>query len=212
MKRRSLIKAFAPLLVCLLIALPLGAAQAGTFEDEATIFVKNLAKKAIGELTNKSAPREKRIALFRNFFTTHFAVKGIGKWILGRHWKKATPDERAEYLRLFEDLMVISYVDRFAAYTGEPLLVIKTLRQNDTNATVYAEIEQPGGAPTVHVDWRVARKGTMYKIVDVIVEGTSMSSTLRSDFGSTIRRRGGKVSGLIDALRKKTKGLRSSSE
>ena len=35
-----------------------------------------------------------------------------------------------------------------------------------------------------------------------------MSTTLRSDFGSIIRRSGGKVAGLIDELRKKTKHLK----
>ena len=35
-----------------------------------------------------------------------------------------------------------------------------------------------------------------------------MSTTLRSDFGSIIRREGGKVAGLIEVLRDKTKSLR----
>jgi len=209
MTRRSLIKALSAFLLCIAVSFSTTSAQASPFEEEATSFVKKLAEKAIGELTNKSVPREQRIALFREFFTTHFAVNGIGKWILGRHWRKASDAEREEYLHLFEDLMVVSYVDRFAAYAGEPLLIVKTLTQDENNATVFAKIEQPDGTPPVHVDWRVARKGTMYKIVDVIVEGTSMSSTLRSDFSSTIRQRGGKISGLLTALREKTASLRS---
>ncbi len=212
MKRRSLLKAFPALLLCLAVTLPAASLRAATFEEGATTFVKNLAEQAIRELTDKSAPRKQRIALFRKFFNTHFAVNGIGKWILGRHWRKASDDERREYLRLFEDLMVVSYVDRFAAYAGEPLLITKTLSQNANNAIVYTKIEQPGGAPSVHVDWRVARKNSMYKIVDVVVEGTSMSSTLRADFGSTIRQRGGTVAGLLAALREKTASLRSAAE
>lgn len=212
MKRRSLFKALSALLLLTTVSLPAlslqsTAARAGTFEDEASIFVRKLAEKAIVQLTDKSAPRAQRIALFRKFFRTNFAVKGIGKWILGRHWRKATVAERAEYLRLFENLMVASYVDRFAAYAGEPLNIKKTLVVDNVNAIVYTEIKQPGGSPPVHVDWRVARKGSLYKIVDVVVEGTSMSSTLRSDFGSTIRQRGGKISGLLEALREKTKSL-----
>ncbi|MBT4463745.1 MAG: ABC transporter substrate-binding protein, partial [Rhodospirillaceae bacterium] len=184
-------------------------AQASTFEDEARDFVSKLADKAIRDLTDKTVPRSKRIMRFREFFNTHFAVSGIGKWILGRHWRKASEVEREEYLSLFEDLMVVSYVDRFAAYAGEPLKIIKTLAVDDTNATVFSEIHQNEGAPPVRVNWRVARKDAMYKIVDVVVEGTSMSNTLRSDFGSIIRQRGNKVSGLIEALREKTATLRA---
>ncbi len=209
MTPRTLLKTLSALLVCFTLSVPVSSSQAASFEDEATDYVKTLAEKAILELTDKKAPRAQRIALFRTFFNAHFAVEGIGKWILGRHWKKASDEERVEYLRLFEDLMVVSYVDRFAAYTGEPLMIIKTLTQNDTNATVFTEIEQSGGTPPVHVDWRIARKESLYKVVDVVVEGTSMSSTLRSDFGSTIRQRGGKVSGLLAALREKTASLKS---
>ena len=74
---------------------------------------------------------------------------------------------------------------------------------------MFSEIHQNEGAPPVRVNWRVARKDAMYKIVDVVVEGTSMSNTLRSDFGSIIRQRGNKVSGLIEALREKTATLRA---
>ncbi len=211
MKRHLPIKAIAVLLLLVNVSFST-TPQAATFEEEATVFVRELAEKAILELTDTSAPRSQRISLFRDFFNTHFAVTGIGKWILGRHWRKANEQEREEYLRLFEDLMVVSYVDRFASYAGEPLDIKKTLAIDDVNATVYTEIMQPGGAPPVHVDWRVARKDGLYKIVDVVVEGTSMSNTLRSDFSSTIRQRGGKVSGLLAALRKKTKSLKSASE
>ncbi|MBC8268830.1 MAG: ABC transporter substrate-binding protein [Rhodospirillaceae bacterium] len=179
-----------------------------SFEEEATTFVQNLAEKAIRELTDKNKPRDERIDQFRTYFNDHFAVSGIGKWILGRHWRKANEAERAEYLQLFEDLMVVSYVDRFAAYVGEPLHIHKSLVQDDNNVTVYSDIHQEEGGAAVRVDWRVGRKDDLLKIVDVVVEGTSMSNTLRSDFGSIIRQRGGKVAGLLEALREKTAKLR----
>ncbi len=184
------------------------SALSASFEEEATGFVRNLAEKAVRELTDRSTPREQRIERFRLYFNEHFAVRGIGKWILGRHWRKASEAERAEYLKLFEDLMVVSYVDRFAAYVGEPLYIYKTLVQDAQNVTVFSEIQQKEGAAVVRVDWRVGRKDDVFKIVDVVVEGTSMSNTLRSDFGSIIRQRGGKVAGLLKALREKTASLR----
>lgn len=185
-----------------------GPASASTFEERAAAFVEKLAERAIRELTDKSARREMRIERFRQYFKDHFAVNGIGKWILGRYWRKASEAERAEYLELFEDLMVISYVDRFASYVGEPLRIYKSLAMDENNVTVYSDIHQNDDAKALRVDWRVGRKGDLLKIVDVVVEGTSMSNTLRSDFGSIIRQRGGKVAGLLVALREKTANLR----
>lgn len=200
---------FLPALV-ILSGLSFAAAPAlsASFEEEATSFVQELAEKAIRELTDKSVPREQRIERFRKYFNDHFAVSGIGKWILGRHWRKASEAERTEYLKLFEDLMVVSYVDRFAAYVGEPLRINKALVQDEKNITVFSEIQQENSTAPVRVDWRVGRKEDILKVVDVVIEGTSMSNTLRSDFGSIIRQRGGKVAGLLEALREKTIKLR----
>ena len=210
--RRFLVLFLPALIVFASVSLKLNPALSASFEEDATTFVQNLAEEAIRELTDKTAPRDARIQRFREFFNDQFAVRGIGKWILGRHWRKANEREREEYLKLFEDLMVVSYVDRFAAYAGEPLHIRKALTLDEKNVTIFSEIVQQKGTKAVRVDWRVGRKNDLLKIVDVVVEGTSMSNTLRSDFGSIIRQRGGKVSGLLEALREKTANLRQQAD
>lgn len=195
--------------LALTLATASAPARAAGVEDTAKAFVESLAQQAIDSLTVQGIDRPERIARFRTLFNDAFAVKGIGKWILGRYWKKASEAEQTEYLKLFEDLMVVSYVDRFAKYTGEKLAITKTLKQNDTNATVFSEIQAEAGGKNVRVDWKVQTKADKTKIVDVMVEGTSMSQTLRSDFGSIIKQRGGTVAGLLEALREKTESLKS---
>ena len=59
-------------------------------------------------------------------------------------------------------------------------------------------ITSQGQGQPIRVDWRV-RRG---KVIDVIVEGVSMSVTQRSEFASIIQRNGGKVSALINHLKK----------
>jgi phospholipid transport system substrate-binding protein len=182
---------------------------AGALERDAQAFIHSLAEEAVRTLTARDTPRPQRIERFRTMFDRHFAVPQIGKWILGRHWKKATEGERAEFLVLFEDLMVVSYVDRFAKYTNESLDISRTLAQGPDTAIVFSEIVQPETASRIRIDWRVGKKGGVFKIFDVVVEGTSMSTTLRSDFGSIIRQKGGKVAGLLEVLRAKTAQLKT---
>jgi len=184
------------------------ASAAEPWDEAAAVFVQTLADDAVANLTSKDNSKAERIAHFRRLFKAHFAVRGIGQWILGRHWKKANPAEQEEYLALFEDLMVVSYVDRFAQYAGESLHIHKSLTSDAVNATVFSEIHRLEGTPPVRVDWRVQRKGDEMKIVDVVVEGSSMSNTLRSDFSSIIRQKGGRVAGLLEALREKTAWLK----
>ena len=105
--------------------------------------------------------------------------------------------------------MVVSYVDRFQRYAGKNLNILKTRAEKGSAVTVFTEITRPGGAKPAQVLWRIGARGEIMKILDVIVEGVSMSQTLRSDFGSIIRRKNGKVSGLLKELRVKTASLKA---
>jgi len=203
--RRRLMAALAALALFTAVA---PAAHGAGDEQGAREFVQSLADRAIQSLTAPDTAREIRIKGFRDLFNEHFAVVAIGKWILGRHWRKATEDEQKEYIDLFEDLIVVSYVDRFAEYTGEPLNILKTLAVDEKTVIVFTQIIQEKAETAVRVNWRVGKKDDSFKVVDVVVEGTSMSNTLRSDFSSIIRREGGKVAGLLVVLRAKTASLK----
>jgi len=193
----------------MVVAMLSGVPAWAGIEEGADSFLRSLAGKAVQSLTQAETPRNERIKRFRVMFRENFAVRSIGKFVLGRNWRRASDAEKKEYLVLFEDLMVVTYVDRFQRYAGEALMVVKARAESDNIATVFTEIERPGGAKPIRVDWRVGTNGTIYKILDVVVEGTSMSNTLRSDFGSIVRREGNQVSGLLEALRQKTAALKA---
>ena len=191
-------------LIGFIIVVSIGApVKADGIKDGSRKFIQLMADQAIKSLTSGEITRVERIKRFRLLFNDRFAVQSIGKFVLGRHWRKCSDDEKIEYLDLFEDFMVISYFDRFVSYAGVTLQFKNTRIENETNVTVFSEIKQPNGAKSIHIDWRVGTNGSIYKILDVVVEGISMSSTLRSDFGSIISQKGGKVLGLIDALKEK---------
>ena len=206
--RRKFVAALSGLAIFVAAAVPVGGVQAAGLEGRAEQFIRSLADQAIESLTKEDSPREQRIKSFREMFTDHFAVHSIGRFVLGRYWRKATDEEKKEYMVLFEDLMVISYLDRFQRYAGENLNITKSRAEKRNTATVFSEIARPNAAKPVQVLWRVGAKGETIKILDVVVEGASMSQTLRSDFGSIIRQKGGKVSGLLEELRVKTASLK----
>lgn len=166
-------------------------------------FIAGLADEAIQALTMPNISRDEREKRFRDMLHKNFAIKTIARWVLGRHWKKATKEQRDEYMHLFEELLVVTYVDRFTQYSGENLKIVKSLANNPKDAMVFSEIVRQGTQP-VHVDWRVRTSdSTTFKIIDVMVEGVSMGQTQRSEFASVIRQNGGKVEGLLAVLRKR---------
>ncbi len=201
-ERRPMIIRREFLACCLVVLLVMPGARAESLDDGAGNFITSLADKAIAALTEEGISRDQRVARFRALLNENFAVKYIGRWVLGRYWRKATYAERSEYLKLFENLTVTTYVDRFERYSGETLTVTKTVVKKAGDAIVYSQISRLEGVKPINVGWRVRAKEGDYKIVDVIVEGVSMGQTQRSEFASVIRRNGGNVKDLIAELRK----------
>lgn len=181
----------------------LSSAKAAHAQDTAQGFIEGLAEEAVNALTAEGVTRDERISRFTALLNHNFDVQTIGKWVLGRYWRVATPAEKEEYLKLFEEYVVITYVERFDQYSGEKLRVIKSIAEPGQDALVYTEINRPSGGDAIRVDWRVRPKSDVYKIIDVYVAGISMSQTQRKEFSSVIRANGGTVAGLLGALRTK---------
>ena len=65
---------------------------------------------------------------------------------------------------------------------------------------VNSEVQAQNGQ-AIKVDWRLRDRKGSFKVIDVIVEGVSMSVTQRSDFSSVIQRGGGNIEVLLKHLR-----------
>lgn len=165
-------------------------------------FIAGLGDRAVSALTGPDLTQAERETRFRELLDDHFDVPAIGKFVLGRYWRSATEEERQEFLELFEKLLVRSYANRFAEYSGESFEVKGVREEADGQAIVQSLVIRPS-AENVRVDWRVVRQGNEYRIIDVIIEGLSMAVTQRDEFASVIRSKGGKLAGLIDVLRQK---------
>jgi phospholipid transport system substrate-binding protein len=196
MMRRTVLAAFA------LILGALGGPAAVVGAPDPAAVINNLGNRAL-EVLGKNATPAQRVARFHQLFREDFDVPGIARFVLGRYWKTATPEQQEEFVRLFEDYIALVYSSQFAAYAGENLKVTGS-RANAEGAVVTSEIIRPSGAPPVKVEWHLTDRNGTYKISDVTVDGISMAVTQRSEFASVIQRNGGQVEGLIAQLRQKT--------
>jgi phospholipid transport system substrate-binding protein len=175
-------------------------AQGGKGEKTET-FIADLGDRALQVLVLDSQTPSERDEAFRSLLSEGFDLPLIGRYALGRYWRRATPEQRTEYRKLFEDFIVETYVARLGEYSGETLQVV-TSRPDDKDTIVTTEIVREG-RPAIRVDWRVRNGDTEPKIVDVVVEGVSMLLTQRDEFASVIQRSGGSVEGLLSRLRDK---------
>jgi phospholipid transport system substrate-binding protein len=191
------------ILIGLVFAPP--ATGAADVSQQARQFIETLAAQAVAALAQQDLAPAERERRARTLLNENFAVPTIGQWVLGRHWREATPTERDEYLRLFEELIIVTYMDRFSRYSGETLTVTRAVAGEDGgDVVVFSELNRPTAAP-VEVGWRVRGRDGAFKIVDVLVEGVSMGQTQRSEFASVIRNGGGSVEGLLVEMRRRVK-------
>jgi len=207
--RRTLLKSGLVLTLTAALAFSGGAmtmVAAADAAPTAVAFISNLSEQAIQALTQPNIAKDERERRARALLRENFAIPAIGQWVLGRYWRTATPEERDEYLKLFEDLIITTYVDRFSRYAGESLEVVGAKAiEGGSDELVETRIVRAGGSP-VQVGWRVRDEGGRWKIVDVFVEGVSMGQTQRSEFASVIQNKGGTVAALLDEMRKRVKG------
>jgi len=194
------------------IALILAAtpARADVHLAASSEFIQALADRAIATLTADGQTPEMRRDQFRGLFREGFAINGIARFVLGRYWRGASEADRTEYMSLFEDVIVNTWADRFSDYSGESFTVQKALDAPSAHkaenvaivrSTFFTDPKTP-----IRIDWRVASRGDVYKITDVMVEGISMANTQRDEFSSVIRSNQGEISALLDILRKKRDG------
>lgn len=175
------------------------AAPAANLQDGARRHVESLAAEAVAALS-KGLTQEQQVATFRSLVDRYFDVRTMGRYVLGEAWVKASKEQRAEMLRLFSELAVRSYLQRFGGYSGESLAVAGTAAAPDGDVLVNSSVVHAKRAP-VKVDWRVRALEGSYRIVDVAIAGVSLGRTQRSEVSSLLHLSGGRIDEFVETLR-----------
>lgn len=199
----SLFRAF---VLIVLVSVPLTQARSAS---ESGAFVSEFAEKAISLVSDKSLSTAERREQFGELVETYFDMPGIGRFLLGRYWRTASDAEQDAYLKAFTDNIVYTYARRFDEYDGQKLVVDGT-REDGRFDIVSSRIVDPNSNQEYRLDWRVIDENGALKVVDIVIEGVSMSVTQRQEYASVIQSNGGKVQALIDALTRQMAGVRSS--
>jgi phospholipid transport system substrate-binding protein len=187
-------------------------ARAGNEGQRAEAFIDTLSAQAIALVSDKDMPPEVKREGFAKLLSNGFDMRWIGQFVLGRNWNLATPEQRTEYLELFEKIIVFTYSKRFNDYSGQQIKVVGHQLGKRKYVFVNSQIYDPKrSGSSINVTWRLLPKDDSFKIVDVVIEGVSMGISQRNEYNSVIQRNGGKIAALIDAMRENLTNLRSDS-
>lgn len=175
------------LVLALGLAAGAGARQAMAAEDPAA-FVRGVGDEVVAVLQATEPNSEPRKQQLRAIFTRVFDTQAIAEFVVGRHWRTLTEDERQRYLELFPSYVAAIYATQFSAYRGQTFAAGGTRPSGGAESFVTGEIRGAHSDKPMSLEFRVAAQGEAMKIRDVKVDGISMLVIKRDEFGSFLSR------------------------
>lgn len=182
-------------------------ARADINANKAENFIKSVTQKGIEELINSDVSENEKKARFTKLFNEDLDLDFIGKFVLGRYWRTATPQQRSEFIDVYRKLNIQTWSERFNEFKGKSFEFLGTEKANSkANDQVYVntQVPMPEGAPA-SVKWRVKETGGKMQIVDIIIENVSLAITSQKEYTSYIQKSPNGIDGLIKDLKAKLK-------
>ena len=172
------------------LALLLLATVADAFAGPATDQLKPEIDRVIATIEDPALRAESRTAdrrqAIRAITDRIFDWTAMSKRALGAHWEARTPDERAEFIPLFRELLERALLGKIEQYGAEAVAYGEEASDGDDVIVRTRVSLKPSWE--VGLDYRMAWQGTRWMISDVLVERTSLVRNFRSQFDTVIRR------------------------
>ncbi len=140
---------------------------------------------------NKTERMQKVQALFRQRFAAHtFCMRAIGS-----HWKKLSKKEQNEFVLLFSDLLINTYLGRIDGYlTGNTSFSHQSIAYHGERATKAYTLVTTGvlidQSKIIPVLYRMETIDGTWKITDIAIEGISLHRNYRAQFNEIIANAG----------------------
>lgn len=168
--------------------------------------VKNVTNEVL-EIVRKdkdiqSGNTRKAMELVETKVQPHFDFQRMTASAVGKHWRQATPEQRAALVEQFRTLLVRTYANALTAYRNQSVdFKPFKMAPTDTDVTVRTEIRQPGAKP-IPIDYALTKGPSGWLVYDFSISGVDMVLNYRSQFSQEIANGGG-IDGLIKSLQAK---------
>ncbi len=127
-----------------------------------------------------------------------FDFDEIARRALSRHWASRSPEEQAEFTRLFTDLLERTYLGRIEAYSGETIIYLGEVVDGPF-ATVRSKVITRRRVETP-LDYQLRLRDGRWKVYDVLIDHVSFVATYRTEFARVIQRES--YAALVERLHK----------
>lgn len=132
----------------------------------------------------------------------HVDFNRISALVLGKLWRQATKEERANFKKEFHTLLVRTYARAFVEFEDWSVRFLPlNMEQGAKKVVVKTEVLQPGIQP-IGVNYRMILINGSWKAYDIMIEGVSLVTNYRTTFKNDVARKGS-LQAVIDGLVKR---------
>ncbi|MBL8250055.1 MAG: ABC transporter substrate-binding protein [Candidatus Competibacter sp.] len=133
----------------------------------------------------------------------NFDFELMSRWVLGRAWQQANPEQRRQFAEEFRTLLVRSYARALLEYADGAIKVAPGGAPAGDEATIRTEAQPKSGRP-IQINYSMHLGNDAWKVYDVTVDGISLVTNYRDTFASQIRANG--MEAVIADLRQRNAG------
>ena len=147
------------------------------------------------------AAKEIKKEKLRIIYKDMFDEIEFSKRTLTRNWNKFSPAERVEFVKLFEQILEKSYIDKILDYSNEKVDFYKESMLSDNQAEIQTKIVT--ASKEIPIYYRMILKDGKWKVYDVVVENVSLVQNYRTQFNDILTKNTPEQ--LLEILRRKVK-------
>jgi len=153
------------------------------------------------EIVRGPGDRKEKLARLSELLRGFLDTDALAQLAAKKHLEGRSPDEVQEFLRLFHEFFVRTYVQRLLLFDAPEFAFMDEVITGD-QATVATEIVTPGDR--FAVDYTLTRRPEGWRATDIAVEGVSLAQNFRAQFDAAVAK--DSFQGLLDRLRAKVGG------
>ena len=134
--------------------------------------------------------------LVDDYILPHLDDVTMAKLALGKSWKKATTEQKKQFVNEFRTLLIKTYSRSLQEFSDQQINFYPA-QADGKKAVVRSEVLQSGGLK-IPMSFRMRLKNDAWLVYDISIDGVSLVTSYRGTFTQEVRKGG--IEGLLQML------------
>ena len=160
--------------------------------------VKKTIDQVLAVLDDGTLSKEQKQRFVYQTASKQIDFNSMSQRILATNWDRADNQQKAEFVFLFEKILLNDYWTRMNNYSGERVEYYAVSVEQKKYATVDTVIIRDGSNVEIPITYRMELKEGVWRAYDFLVESLSLVQNYRREYQAIIKNHG--IQGLLEHM------------